>query len=357
MDSYQLKFLDEKDKKQYQRFLEVNHNFLWYTSLEYKLLLENYLNAKSRYILVKKENEIVGCLPLMESRNDSFGAVLNSLPFYGSNGGFLIDKNYLKKEGTQIMNLLLQSLLSYVKQNNIGAITIITSPFNSYSEEFLEENFKFTFSDFRIGQITPLPANKDDLIGKFENPRPRNIRKAIKSGVVIRQSISDEDFDFLAKTHQQNIQSIGGQSKTKLFFEYIKKIIPKEKYSIYIAEIEGKKVAALLVFYFNKTVEYFTPCSVFEYRKQQPASLLIFEAMKDAIEKNYKYWNWGGTWESQKGVYDFKKKWGANDMRYSYYTMLINKEILGLSSDQLLKLYPNFYVLPFNQLEKSYEKN
>lgn len=357
MISYNVNFFDETDKKQYQRFLEENDHFLWYVSLEYKLLLENYLNVKSLYILVKKENKIVGCLPLMESSNNAFGAVLNSLPFYGSNGGFLIDKNHLNKEGDLIMSLLLKSLLSYISNNNIGAITLITSPFNSHSKEFLEGSFNFTFSDFRIGQITSLPNNSDDLITIFENPRPRNIRKALKSGVTIRQSTSDEDFDFLVNTHQQNIQSIGGESKSKLFFELIKKIIPKERYSIFIAEIEGSKVAALLLFYFNKTVEYFTPCSIFEYRKQQPSSLLIFEAMKDAIEKNYNYWNWGGTWESQKGVYDFKKKWGANEMRYFYYTKLINKELMKLSRAKLLKLYPNFYTLPFNQLEIRNEKN
>ena len=357
MGSYKLKFFDENDKKLYHRFLEENDHFLWYVSLEYKLLLESYLNVKSVYILVKKENEIIGCLPLMESCNFTFGNVLNSLPFYGSNGGFLIDKKYLIKEGTQIMNLLLKYLQSYINENNIGAITLITNPFNSYSKAFLEDNFNYTFSDFRIGQITPLPARSDDLLTMFENPRPRNIRKALKSGVTIRQSTSDEDFDFLVNTHQQNIQSIGGESKSKLFFDNIKKIIPKENYSIFIAEIKEKKVAALLLFYFNKTVEYFTPCSIYEYRKQQPTSLLIFEAMKDAIGKNYEYWNWGGTWQSQKGVYDFKKKWGANDMRYFYYTLLINKEIMTLSRDQLLKLYPNFYILPFNQLETNNEKN
>jgi len=349
MDPYQVKFFDENDKKQYQHFLKLNDHFLWYVSLEYKHLLENYLNVKSIYILVKKGNEIIGCLPLMQSSNNTYGAILNSLPFYGSNGGFLIDKNHLIKEGTQIMRLMLKSLLSYIKKNNIGAITLITSPFDNLSKEFLEDNFKFTFSDFRIGQITPLPAKSDDLMAKFENPRPRNIRKAIKSKVKIRQSNSNEDFDFLASTHQQNIQSIGGQSKTKLFFEYIKKIIPKEKYTIFVAEIEGKRVAALLLFYFNKTVEYFTPCTVFEYRNLQPSSLLIYEAMKDAIEKKLKYWNWGGTWESQKGVYEFKKKWGAEDKKYFYYSKILNFNIYKQSTDELMKLYPNFYIYPFNK--------
>ena len=40
MGSYKLNFFDENDKKLYHRFLEENDHFLWYVSLEYKLLLE-----------------------------------------------------------------------------------------------------------------------------------------------------------------------------------------------------------------------------------------------------------------------------------------------------------------------------
>ena len=356
VNHYEIKYFEKNDKKQYQLFLKQNNHFLWYVSLEYKLLLENYLNVNSLYLLIKKEGNIVGCLPLMESRNTPIGTIINSLPFYGSNGSFLIDKKVEKNEATKIMNLLLGSLLSYVDKKNVAALTLITSPFDIHSKEFLEDNFEFTFSDFRIGQITPLPSNKNDLLTIFENPRPRNIRKAIKSGVLIRQSTTDEDFDFLATLHQQNIESIGGKSKSKLFFESVKKLIPNDNYSLFIAQIQEKKVAALLLFYFNDTVEYFTPCSIFEYRNQQPSSLLIFEAMKDAIEKKYKFWNWGGTWESQKGVYEFKKKWGAKDMHYFYFTKILDRKILKSSKDELEKLYPNFYTLPYKNLNY-YEKN
>ena len=230
MSHYEIKYFEKNDKKQYQLFLKENNHFLWYVSLEYKLLLENYLNANSLYLLIKKEGNIVGCLPLMESRNTPIGTIINSLPFYGSNGSFLVDKKVEKDEATEIMNLLLGSLLSYVDKKNVSAVTLITSPFDIHSKEFLEDNFEFTFSDFRIGQITPLPSNKNDLLTIFENPRPRNIRKAIKSGVIIRQSNTDEDFDFLASLHQQNIESIGGKSKSKLFFESVKKLVPNDNY-------------------------------------------------------------------------------------------------------------------------------
>ena len=39
-------------------------------------------------------------------------------------------------------------------------------------------------------------------------------------------------------------------------------------------------------------------------------ALILNKAFDDAKMKGYKYWNWGGTWLSQKGVFRFKKKNG-----------------------------------------------
>ena len=96
---------------------------------------------------------------------------------------------------------------------------------------------------------------------------------------------------------------------------------------IFIAEKEGIKIAGLLLFYFNKSIEYFTPVIVNEFRSLQPLSLLIFEAMKDGISRNYEFWNWGGTWLTQDGVYRFKKMWGSEDLKYFYYVKIIQKDI------------------------------
>ena len=352
MTDFNIKILSVKELEDYRLFLKRNDHFLLYSSIEYKFLLETYLNAKSIYFVAYKKNNIIGCLPLFESQNHGMGTIINSLPFYGSNGGFLIDFELTNLEIQAIMSLLYESLSNYVSKNHVAAVTIITSPFDNYSRKFLIDNFNKTYSDYRIGQFTALPKNKDDLIKLFDNPRPRNIKKAIKSGVTIRKSTLKEDFDFLFETHQDNMERIKGNSKSKLFFELVKKNIPEEFFSLYIAELNGRKIAALLLFYFNKTVEYFTPCSIYEYRNLQANSLLIYHAMEEAIAEGYLNWNWGGTWKTQKGVYDFKKKWGAIDKKYFYFTKIINKNIIKLSSNKLMKNYPNFYTLPFDKLLK-----
>ena len=125
---------------------------------------------------------------------------------------------------------------------------------------------------------------------------------------------------------------------------------PGSDYNLYLAYYDGKPVAGLLLFYFNKTVEYFTPVIKAEYRNIQPLSLLIYEAMEDSLMQGYRYWNWGGTWVTQDGVYRFKKRWGTQDHPYYYYTRVYNDSMFRLSKEELLKEYPDFYVVPFDKL-------
>ena len=114
-----------------------------------------------------------------------------------------------------------------------------------------------------------------------------------------------------------------------------------------MAEKGGEPIAALLVFYFNKTVEYFTPATIHEFRNDQPSALIIHEAMKAAAKDGYKYWNWGGTWESQEGVYDFKKRWGASDHRYEYFIQILDDKVKEIPIQDLKVAFPNFYLYPY----------
>jgi len=88
-----------------------------------------------------------------------------------------------------------------------------------------------------------------------------------------------------------------------------------------------------------------------EHRSSQPLSLIIYEAMLEAAEQGYKYWNWGGTWKSQDGVYRFKKRWNTQDKPYYYFTKVMNSELIALPRETIEEEYAGFYVLPFNSLK------
>lgn len=334
---------------EYKNLLLQDQSTLFYQSIPYHNLLKEHLNCESVYFLAYEDDKLVGILPFLYKESE-YGSIFNSLPYYGSNGAFIIDKTLDSSQQKEIKKELYNQYLEFAKSKNVLSSTIITNPLKN-DKEFIENELKLKATDYRIGQITKLPENTTDvetiLMSKFQNPRPRNIRRAIKANIEIKKENNKESIDFLYTVHRENIESIGGKAKEKIFFDSIPLYFKNNEYSVYIAYLDEKPIAGLLLFYYNKTVEYFTPATLHEYRNDQPSALIIYQAMLDAIKMEYEYWNWGGTWESQKGVYDFKSKWNAKDFNYYYYTNLFDERIKNIDKLELLKSFPYFYIYNF----------
>jgi len=333
----------------YSSYLANEHFVLLYATLAFRDTLIGYLGCNARYFLaLNARREIVGVLPAMISTDAGLGRVLNSLPYYGSNGGVMVHDN-----APHVRRALLDAFHECAEAEGCVACTIITSPYEGDCTLY-EQDPRFELRDERIGLLTPLPAGstavESTLLSSFAEPRPRNIRRAIKAGVMVSVSDDIEDYRFLHATHEQNIRAIGGLAKDWTFFEQAMRSVPVTMRRLYVARVGGERVAALLLFYANSTVEYFTPATVEAARSDQPLSLLIFRAMVDAATAGYNMWNWGGTWLTQDGVYDFKRRWGTVERRYFYYSRVLDSSLLRRSANELLTSFPHFFVVPFSQL-------
>jgi lipid II:glycine glycyltransferase (peptidoglycan interpeptide bridge formation enzyme) len=347
----QVKLLDSSLEKAYDDFLLTVSHTLLFSSNNYRRLLKEFLNEEDVYfIALNEQGEIKGVLPAFIKKNAQFGNILNSIPFYGSNGGVIEFENNM-----EVRNALIKEFYKYASDHKCVSTTLISSPLDPM-EEFYEAATSYSCKDSRIGQLTPLPERSEDIgesIMKLIHYKTRNlIRKAQKLDIEVSDGKEDEFHDFLIETHKENLLAIGGIAKPESFF----RLIPKHfkygsGYKIYVAKKDGKPIAALLVFYYNKTVEYYTPVIKAEFRNSQPMSLLIFEAMKDAVENGNQWWNWGGTWTTQGGVYHFKSQWGTLDKNYYYYTKIFDEKTLERSKEDLLQHYPYFFVVPFNALK------
>jgi len=342
--------LNNKFEESYETFLHKSPQSSFFFSNKYRLLLKKFLKSDDYYFIALDGENILGVLPSFLKNNSEYGNILNSLPFYGSNGGIICDNS---KPNVKIE--LLNKFYEVAIDNNCISSTIVTSPFEKYLD-FYENNSKYDYKDRRIGQLTKLSDfhnfNDTDLLLSLNKKNRNLIRKAQKLGIKIEE-MGKNSINFLYETHSKNISELGGIPKEDTFFYLIPKIFEHEtEYKIFVATLDGVEIAALLLFYYNNIVEYFTPVIVKGYRSYQPMSLLIFESMKDAIHNKYTWWNWGGTWESLKGVYNFKKSWGAIDMYYYYYNRIFNKEIINYPKETFLNNYQYFYAIPFERLIK-----
>lgn len=343
--------LKSEEYSLWDNFLKSSPHSLFFSSSKYKNLLENFLGIEGNYLIAKNDNgKVVGGLPFFVKHSD-IGAVVNSLPFYGSNGGII------EFEGNNnVKSLLYKTFQSELLKIKVLSTTLISSPFEK-DLSYYTNKVKYVFTEKRIGQITTLPAKgenlNEELMAIFHHKTRNMVRKCLKSEIKIVSEFNDKVLNFLIKVHKENMEAINGIHKPDDFFLKIPKVFEYESdFKIYTAYLNSKPVAALLVFYFNNTVEYFTPVIKSEYRNLQPMSGLIFKAMTDAVNKNYKYWNFGGTWLTQEGVYRFKKRWGAKDLEYKYFINVLDKSIYETNKKELLEKFSYFFTLPFDQLKK-----
>jgi len=332
----QIRRIEGALREAYADFLRRRPEALVYQSLPYQDLLCAMLGVRNESVAAcDADGMIHGALPLLAS-DGPWGTVYNSLPFYGSNGGLLTDTPPAREALLTWYNTL--SLAP-----STASATIIANPL---LDDGTVNGVTHNRLDSRIGQFSPLNSDAQRQMEGFHYKTRNMIRKAEKSGVSV--TVENDAIDFLRAVHLENMAALGGIPKPAGFFDLFPSFFAEDShYRIYVARINGERVAALLLFYFNSTVEYFIPVIQKDYRDQQPMSLLVYTAMLEAARSGYSWWNWGGTWHTQEGVYRFKSRWGTIDRPYNYYIQLNRIELENHPRAEILAAHPFFYVLPF----------
>jgi CelD/BcsL family acetyltransferase involved in cellulose biosynthesis len=321
----------------WDRFATSAAHAMLYYGLGWRDLLARLLGCRPRYLMAMDGETPAGILPLMQA-DGPYGTVLNSLPYYGSNGGVLAADETARAA-------LWQAYVDATGAADVAAATVIAHPLRPDAPP----DASYQFTDDRIGQWTALGSTVPPLWDRIDGTARRNIRKAEKSG--IRVSVDNSAFDFLYDTHHDNITAIGGLAKDYRMFALVAECFAGDRdYRLYVAHAGDTPVAALLLFYHGDIVEYFTPATVHDARELQPSAALLMAAMTAAGDAGYRWWNWGGTWLSQQGVYRFKRKWGAEDRPYRYYIRLNEPAMRDARRTDLLSAYPGFFTLPFGVL-------
>jgi len=289
--------------------------------------------GECRSRLAVEDGRVTGVLPLL-ALPGPYGVVLNSLPFFGSNGGIL-----------SITDAAQSALLAEYDRvaAEVAVATWISHPFMDTVTP------RHTLTDERIAQWTTLGGAA--LPAGIESSARRNIQKAKAEGVTVREDYAA--LPFLEATHRENMAAIGGRAKPASFFASLQVMTAGRDWRLHVAERQGQPLAALLTFEAATTVEYVMPVVIESARTLQPTAAILAAAMTDAAARGFTRWNWGGTWLTQEGVYRFKKKWGADERRYRYYITLNDPALRTRTAADLAAAYPWYFTLPYASLQPS----
>lgn len=190
-----------------------------------------------------------------------------------------------------------------------------------------------------LGSTIDLNLSSEDIIWTNITSKNRNmIRKAEKSGVIIKYETSPEILDKFKEIYEITMERDNAESYyyfPKEFYDSIKTNL-KDNYLVFYAELEGKIIAASIMLFVNGHMSYHLSGSLPEFRNLAPSNLLLYEAAKWGAKNGMTELHLGGgVGSGEDNLYKFKAAFNRNsDNQFSIGKLIVNQE----EYDKLVKI-------------------
>lgn len=325
------------DEENYQHYVNNHPQATFEYSLGWRDIIKNNFGFKPYYVISKNEDgQMNGILPLFLAKS-IFGRRLVSIP-YAVYTGLLTDNAEIEQNLIGFARELANEL-SRTKKVNFLEIREREEKNWSKTLNFQRKSEVFNFS-------LKLSTNPEEVWKKLPKSSVRwGIKKAQNSGLTFRQGNTLREAADFYRLFLATRKKRGVPGYPLKYFQEILAVF-KDKLRIYLADYQGKPVAAIFLLYHKKEVRYAFAGAVHDQQIMplQPYHLLIWEAIKDACREGYVVFNFGGATlqANDGGLYEFKKRWAdtitpvSSYYHYPYNFHKIQKENTGLAENTVL---------------------
>lgn len=155
--------------------------------------------------------------------------------------------------------------------------------------------------------LIDLTKPEEEILAVMHSKTRYNIRLAEKKGITVHQGQSEEDIKTFIKltaetAARDNFKSHGPSHYKKLLS------LDKNLIKLFLAEYQGKILAANIMIYFGDTCTYLHGASSNEHKNLMAPHLLQWHCISEAKKVGYKYYDfWGINEKKWPGVTRFKK--------------------------------------------------
>jgi len=176
---------------------------------------------------------------------------------------------------------------------------------------------------WRLAYVAELPARADDLrygTARSHATVKRSVRKALRSGVRVREATSREDLRAWYRLYLATMRVHVVPARPLRFFEALwDELRPAGAMRLLLAERDGQVLAGTVLLMLGTTVFYAFNAVLREGAALHPNDLLQWEAMRTAVDEGFQRYDLGEVVEGQDGLAQFKRKWGGKPQRLHRY--------------------------------------
>jgi serine/alanine adding enzyme len=182
----------------------------------------------------------------------------------------------------------------------------------------------FEFQD-HLNFLIDLARPLEEIWAKIRPNARRNIRKAMRSEVVVRQADSLRDIDGAYRVLREAYGRIRVPlPPLSLFHATFELLEPGGMVRVLLAEVEEVIIGALILLIHKGVAVYWYTGSLRDYSAFRPADLLVWRSLELSQASGYRTFDFGGggSPESHYGVRDFKAKFGGDLVNFGRNTFI-----------------------------------
>jgi peptidoglycan pentaglycine glycine transferase (the first glycine) len=240
-------------------------------------------------------------------------------------------KTYAKKQGAIFLKMDPDVVLGTGIPG--GEAKVYDQPGQTVMSELERRGWEYSSDQiqFRNTVLIDLTPSEEEMLARMKQKTRYNIRLAEKKGVALRIG-TQEDFLMLYRMYAETSVRDGFVIRDEGYYRTVWETFMQENAGIsegrdvpacepLIAEVDGKPVAAIFVFYFARRAYYVYGMSRNAHREKMPTYLLQWEAMRRARARGCTIYDlWGAPEvfdesDSMWGVYRFKEGLGGQVVR------------------------------------------
>ncbi|NWF93581.1 MAG: peptidoglycan bridge formation glycyltransferase FemA/FemB family protein [Syntrophaceae bacterium] len=285
----------ESPGKEWDEFASQYTDLIFYQSA-WAGVLKKGLGGQPLYFFLKEGEQIIAGLPGVLLNFKIVKVFYASIPY----GNLLGERSHFP---------LFMELLDYeLRKRGIDQVRITESPF---SEPFQPRRFKPISAKCTLLDLRNY--DKEQLWKGYRKNVRRDIRKAQRSGVIVRAGSSKEDVRIFYRLYLDSMERNRAAAKYPFrWFESIYEELGKRQLATTLfGELNGVAIAGVILINSTTTTHYFHNGSQGEFLRFCPNELLIHSALEGAIEKGHSCFDFMGSDSNDLPLLRFKEKWGG----------------------------------------------
>ena len=311
----------EVDAAKWTEFVTAHPAANLYHTLLWRDLVIEIFGHRPVYLLAERGGEVCGALPMFFVKAPLLGSKLISLP-YDIGSGVALTIDGAPNDADAVERALVESAISLARRLKVNHLELrcgYERP--ALAHLGLQRDEPVLISEMELD-------DEAAVLARLKEDHRKAVGKAERRGVTVREAESLADYRAFYEVYLRVFHDFGTPPYGAGYFPALwRRLHPSGASRLLLAEVGGRCVGGLLLFCWGRNlVSKFAACLP-EAVPLRAYVALYWRAIQLGLRLGYRRLSWGASSRGQKGLIEFKERWGARSRPAVIYSLPVKRGV------------------------------